>query len=156
MVHRQHRPRHTTKHNPAHHTPHNHATPRHNTSRHITPHHATPPHHTNPGHTTTLRYTIPHHTIPRHITPHHATQPHHIILSHTSTQHAPRRTSTLCHITLHTTTSHKFLGLIFDTKLSFVPHIKYLKRGCLKVLAILRVLSSSEWGADKDVLLAVY
>ena len=38
----------------------------------------------------------------------------------------------------------KFLGLIFNTKLSFMPHIKYLKRRCLKVLDILRVLSSSE------------
>ena len=45
----------------------------------------------------------------------------------------------------------KFLGLIFDTKLSFMPHIKYLKRGCLKALDILMVLSSSEWGADRDV-----
>ena len=38
-----------------------------------------------------------------------------------------------------------FLGLIFDTKLSFMPHIKYLKTRCLKVVDIIRVLSSSEW-----------
>ena len=28
----------------------------------------------------------------------------------------------------------KFLGLIFDRKLSFIPHIKYLKAKCLKAL----------------------
>ena len=41
-----------------------------------------------------------------------------------------------------------YLGLIFDTKLSFIPHIMYLKRRYLKALDILRVLSSSQWGAD--------
>ena len=44
----------------------------------------------------------------------------------------------------------KFVSLIFDTKLSF----EYLKRKCLKTLDILRVLTSSEWGAD--VLLSKY
>ena len=27
---------------------------------------------------------------------------------------------------------HKFLGLIFDNKLNFIPHIKYLKAKCKK------------------------
>ena len=43
----------------------------------------------------------------------------------------------------------KFFGLIFNVKLSFIPHMKYFKTRCLKVLAILRVLSSSEWGANR-------
>ena len=38
----------------------------------------------------------------------------------------------------------KFVCPIFDTKLSFIPHTKCLKRRCLKELDILRVLSSSE------------
>ena len=50
----------------------------------------------------------------------------------------------------------KFLGLIFYAKLSFMPHIKYLKTRCLKALDILSVLSSSDWGADRDVLLSAY
>ena len=49
----------------------------------------------------------------------------------------------------------KFLGLIFDPKLSFMPHIKYLKTRSLKALGILRVLSGSEWGAHRNVLLHV-
>ena len=50
----------------------------------------------------------------------------------------------------------KFLGLIFDKKLSFIPHIKYLKAKCIKALNILKVVSSHEWGADKTVLLRLY
>ena len=38
----------------------------------------------------------------------------------------------------------KFLGLIWDTKLTFEPHIKYLKARCQKLLNILRVLSRTE------------
>ena len=34
---------------------------------------------------------------------------------------------------------YKYLGLIFDKKLSFIPHIKYFKAKCLKSLNILKV-----------------
>ena len=50
----------------------------------------------------------------------------------------------------------KFLGLIFDKKLSFIPHIKYVKSKCLKALNILKVLSNTDWGADRKVLLQLY
>ena len=50
----------------------------------------------------------------------------------------------------------KFLGLIFDSKLTFVPHIKMLKTKCLKALDILKVVSSTDWGADKSILLNLY
>ena len=52
----------------------------------------------------------------------------------------------------------KFLGLLFDNKLSFIPHIKDLKAKCLKALDILKVLSSSDsdWGGDRTVLLNPY
>ena len=43
---------------------------------------------------------------------------------------------------------YKYLGLIFDKKLSFIPHIKYLKTKCLKSLNILKVLSHTTLGAD--------
>ena len=42
----------------------------------------------------------------------------------------------------------KFLGLLFNNKLSFIPHIKVFKAKCLKVLDILKILSSSDWGGD--------
>ena len=50
----------------------------------------------------------------------------------------------------------KFLGIIFDRKLSFIPHIKYLKAKCLKALNLLKVLTHTNWGADRTVLLQLY
>ena len=50
----------------------------------------------------------------------------------------------------------KFLGIMFDHKLSFIPHIKYLKAKCLKALNLLKVLSHTNWGADRTVLLHFY
>ena len=50
----------------------------------------------------------------------------------------------------------KRLGLIFDTKLTFKNHIKYLKTSCQKALDILRVVGHTDWGADRIVLLRLY
>ena len=50
----------------------------------------------------------------------------------------------------------KFLGIIFDRKLSFIPHIKYLKAKCLKAMNLLKVLSHTNWGADRTVLLQLH
>ena len=50
----------------------------------------------------------------------------------------------------------KFLGLLFDSKLSFIPHINYLSNKCQKALNLLRVVSSMDWGADRKVLLRLY
>ena len=50
----------------------------------------------------------------------------------------------------------KFLGLFFDKKLSFLPHINYLKKKCQKTMNLLRVVSSSHWGADRTTLLSLY
>ena len=50
----------------------------------------------------------------------------------------------------------KFLGLFFDKKLSFTPHIKYMKDKCRKVLQLLRVISSKDWGGDRTTLLRIY
>ena len=50
----------------------------------------------------------------------------------------------------------EFLGIMFDRKLSFIPHIKYLKAKCLISLSLLKVLSHTNWGADRTVLLQLY
>ena len=47
----------------------------------------------------------------------------------------------------------KFLNLLYDSKLTFVPHIKMLKNKSLKALNILQFVSSTDWGADSTVLL---
>ena len=43
----------------------------------------------------------------------------------------------------------KFLRMIFDKKLSLLPHIKYLKAKCLRALNILKVLSHTSWVQTK-------
>jgi hypothetical protein len=50
----------------------------------------------------------------------------------------------------------KFLGLLFDSKLTFLPHIKMLKNKSLKALNIFKFVSSTDWGADSTVLLNLY
>ena len=50
----------------------------------------------------------------------------------------------------------KFLGVIFDDKLSFLPHIKYLRKSCQSGLNVLKVISHTEWGADRNTLLRLY
>jgi len=51
---------------------------------------------------------------------------------------------------------NKFLGMMFDSRLTFVPHIKYLKNKCLKAMNLLRVVSHKDWGADTATLLKIY
>ena len=51
---------------------------------------------------------------------------------------------------------NKFLGVIFDRKLSFIPHIKQLKAKCQKALNLLRVVAHTDWGADRKVLLNLF
>jgi len=47
----------------------------------------------------------------------------------------------------------KFLGIIFDRKLSFLPHIQHLKDKCTKALNLLRVVAHTTWGADQQTLI---
>lgn len=44
---------------------------------------------------------------------------------------------------------YKYLGIIFDQKLTFIPHIKYLRKKCNKSIQLLRVIAHTNWGADK-------
>ena len=46
--------------------------------------------------------------------------------------------------------------MIFDRKLSFIPHIRYVKAKCLKALNLMKVLSNTSWGADRSTLLYLY
>ena len=48
---------------------------------------------------------------------------------------------------------YKFLGVIFDRKLRFIPYINFLKAKCQKALQLLGVVAHTEWGADKSTLL---
>ncbi len=50
----------------------------------------------------------------------------------------------------------KFLGLTFDSRLSFIPHIKKLKTKCQKALNLIRVVSAHDWGADRQTKIMLY
>ena len=50
----------------------------------------------------------------------------------------------------------KFLGLVFDRRLTFRADVKYMKTVCDKALNVLRVVGHTDWGDDKVVLLRLY
>jgi hypothetical protein len=50
----------------------------------------------------------------------------------------------------------KLLGIIFDKKLSFIPHIKHFKSKCLKTFNLLKILSSANWGSNSSTLMKLY
>ena len=50
----------------------------------------------------------------------------------------------------------KCIGLLLDSKLSFIPHITSLKSRCTKSLDLMKVLSNTTWGVHIKVLLRLY
>ena len=52
--------------------------------------------------------------------------------------------------------STKFLGLWWDSHLSFKKHISVLKTQCKEALNIVRVVAHLKWGGDRDTLLMLY
>ena len=51
---------------------------------------------------------------------------------------------------------YKFLGVIFDRKLSFISHIKYLKTKTIRAQQLLQVVAHTKWGGDRQSLLKLY
>lgn len=50
----------------------------------------------------------------------------------------------------------KILGMTFDKKLSWKPHVQELKSECFKRLNILKSLANHNWGAHPETLLTIY
>ncbi|MDW0237614.1 MAG: reverse transcriptase domain-containing protein, partial [Nitrososphaeraceae archaeon] len=50
----------------------------------------------------------------------------------------------------------KFLGVVFDSKLTWKPHIDYIIEKCKKRLNLLRAISGYGWGACKKTMLTIY
>jgi len=53
-------------------------------------------------------------------------------------------------------TEVKFLGTIFDSRLTWASNIKHIVQKCQKRLNLMRCLTGSTWGADKKCLLIIY
>ena len=58
--------------------------------------------------------------------------------------------------TINTFSKYKFLGLTFDHKLSWTPHIKILKAKCVNTLKIIKYLSHPRIGCNRKLLLQLY
>lgn len=48
-------------------------------------------------------------------------------------------------------TEHRFLGILVDQKLTFMPHLKPINLKCQRALNILKVLSHKTWGQMQNV-----
>ena len=53
-------------------------------------------------------------------------------------------------------TSAKFLGILFDSRLAFKMHLTTLKTECQKLLGVMKMVSAQEFGATEKFLLQVY
>jgi len=58
--------------------------------------------------------------------------------------------------TLQYVPTAKFLGMIFDSKLQWTHHIKYIEEKSSKRLNLMRAVAGQSWGAGKRVLLTLY
>ena len=47
---------------------------------------------------------------------------------------------------------YKYQGIIFDRKLSFIPHNKYLRTKCNKTIQLLRTIAHTNWRGSKETL----
>ena len=61
-----------------------------------------------------------------------------------------RPTLSLYNVPIQFADKVKFLGVVFDSRLTFKAHISELKIKCMKSLNLLRVLSYTTWGADRN------
>ncbi|MEE9605315.1 MAG: reverse transcriptase domain-containing protein [Candidatus Scalindua sp.] len=57
---------------------------------------------------------------------------------------------------LNSVTHFKFLGVVFDSKLCWNKHIEYIHQKCLKRINILKCVSGTSWGANKQTLVILY
>jgi hypothetical protein len=50
----------------------------------------------------------------------------------------------------------RFLGVIFDSQLTWKSHISSIVSSCNKLIGLLRILGHHTWGADTGILLSIY
>ncbi len=78
------------------------------------------------------------------------------IIAFSKKRHLPPIQLSLNGATLEQTSNIKFLGLIFDSTLTWRQHIQELQQKCTQRLNLLKTLNGTTWGADKKCLLHLY
>lgn len=68
----------------------------------------------------------------------------------------PPLTLTLHNVAIKQTEVTKFLGLVLDSRLTYVPHLKDLRQRCLSSMQLMKCLSHFKWGADRSILVHIY
>ena len=53
-------------------------------------------------------------------------------------------------------TSVKFLGMVFDNRLTWEKHIRYVADKVVPALSLMAILSHTSWGSDRSLLLRIY
>ena len=51
---------------------------------------------------------------------------------------------------------NKFLGIVFDSKLNFKPHLQQVRTKCTRGMNLLNVVMHRDWGSDYKTLLKIY
>lgn len=57
---------------------------------------------------------------------------------------------------IRSSSTAKFLGIIFDYKMSFAPQIENVRKKCFKALNIVKFLRETWWGCDPETLTIIY
>ena len=60
------------------------------------------------------------------------------------------------HTDISVVNEYKFLGIMFNWILSYIPHIKYLKTKTTGAQQLLQVVAHTKWGTDRQTLLKLY
>ena len=68
----------------------------------------------------------------------------------------PAPTITLGTYTMRVVSESKFLGMLLDNRLSWIPRLKDLRVRCQRAMSILKCLSWTAWCADRLSLLRIY
>ena len=70
--------------------------------------------------------------------------------------HLNKPTLRLANNTIPYVDSIRFLGMQFDSKLTWKEHINKLRADCTKLIGIMRTMTSHDWGADQHGLMKIY
>lgn len=50
----------------------------------------------------------------------------------------------------------RYLGITFDSRLSWLPHIRYVRSVCVRALNLLRMVTNTAWGGDRTSMLRLF